>query len=173
MAGLAVVLVAGCESAEESASAPGAKSPSDVSLRIVDERQFAESLAGERGKVVLVDFWATWCGPCRTLFPHSVELQRRYGGQGLTVMTVSLDNPASEGEVRSFLAEQRAEMPNFISRYGTSSRSVEAFQVGEGAIPYLKLYDRQGNLKKIFGMGGEDVEPSRIEAAVKQLLGGA
>lgn len=156
---LACLVTAGCRHA----AAPGR-------IPIVDEKQFAAVLAENRGKVILVDFWATWCGPCRELFPHTVQLHRHYAKRGLAVLTVSLDNPPAEAEVSQFLASQGADFPSFISRYGTSSKSIEAFEVDEGAIPYLKLYDREGKLYKAFGQGAEEPIPERIEAAVKELL---
>jgi thiol-disulfide isomerase/thioredoxin len=167
--GLFTIALLGCRPA---AGPPMPSAPTGgATLRVVDEKQFADALAEQRGKVVLVDFWATWCGPCRDLFPHTVELSRRYAGRGLTVMTVSLDDPDSEADVLHFLNAHQAPSANFLSRYGTSTKSIEAFQVGEGAIPYVKLYDQQGKLHKIFGMGGEDLSPARIEEAVKRLLG--
>jgi thiol-disulfide isomerase/thioredoxin len=164
--GLLAMALCGCR------PAAGPPVPSGgATLRVVDEKQFAAALAEQRGKVVLVDFWATWCDPCRALLPHTVELSRRYADRGLAVMTVSLDDLDTEADVLGFLNANNARTANFLSRYGTGTQSIEAFQVGQGAIPYLKLYDRQGKLHKIFGLGGEDVDPQRIEDAVKQLLG--
>jgi thiol-disulfide isomerase/thioredoxin len=136
----------------------------------IDEKQLADVLRQNRGKVVLVDFWATSCLPCLALFPHTVGLERRYAARGLAVLSVSLDDPADEAAVSRFLADQKAAFPCFISRYGMGSRSVEAFEVDQGSIPYLKLYDREGKLSKTFGEGGEEPSPERIEAAVKELL---
>jgi len=162
--GLAVLVLGGCGPETEPSGAAG-----DVTLQMVDEQQFAAALAEQRGKVVLVDFWATWCDPCRALFPHTVALYQRYADRGLAVMTVSLDNPTDEAGVLRFLRDQRASTDNFLSRYGTGTRSFEAFAVNQ-AIPYLKLYDRQGRLYKIFGLGGDDLDPDRIEQAINQLL---
>jgi len=158
-AALVCLAVAGCRPAAAPAPVP-----------VVDEQQFAAVLAENRGKVILVDFWATWCGPCRELFPHTVELHRRYADRGLAVLSVSVDDPSEQAEVGRFLASQGARFPSFISRYGTGSRSVEAFEIGEGAIPYVKLYDREGRLYKAFGGGAEELNPERIEAAIKELL---
>ena len=54
-------------------------------------------LSDYRGKVVMLDFWATWCGPCRVEIPGFVELQRQYGEQGLAVIGISMDNSPEPG----------------------------------------------------------------------------
>jgi thiol-disulfide isomerase/thioredoxin len=138
---------------------------------VADERDLAAVLARQRGKVVLVDFWATWCTPCMRLLPHTIRLQQQYGSRGLAVVTVSFDSPQSETMVRGALQSNQAASENLLSRYGGSPQSVEAFQAGEGAIPFLKLYDRQGHLAKTFGLGGDGPpEPQAIDRAVESLL---
>ena len=71
----------------------GAKAPPfapDFTLTQVDGRPL--QLSSYRGKVVLLDFWATWCDPCRDEIPHFVELQQKYGNQGLQIIGVSMDD---------------------------------------------------------------------------------
>lgn len=160
-AGAIALAAAGCRGRATEAPAAGARV-----VRVVDEKQFQSVLEQNRGKVVLVDFWATWCEPCRELFPHTVQWQRRYRDQGLAVLAVSLDELEDQGSVARFLSSQGADFPCFISQYGTNMRSFEAFEVGDGAIPFLRLYDRQGKVYKTF-VGGDE---QGIEAAVKELL---
>src|SRR5450759_4338767 len=83
-------LVPGCEQAPIPAGA----------LPSIDAGQLAQIVQKHRGQVVLIDFWATWCDPCRQLFPHTVALHRQYAARGLSVITVSLDR---EGDERSVL----------------------------------------------------------------------
>jgi len=141
-----------------------------VTVRVIDEDEFGQVLKGHQGKVVLVDFWALWCGPCVKLFPHTVELHQKYPDQELAVISVSFDNPQERQRVLEFLAARGATFDNFISKYGIGSKSFEAFEIG-GNVPYFKLYDRSGKLQKTFGDAQQSIEPTDIDRAVEELLG--
>ena len=120
-----------------------------------------------RGKVLLIDYWATWCEPCKDLFPHTVALSRELGERGLAVVSLSLDDAEDEPEVRRFLTASRATFENLRAGTGASSESATAFGIENGALPFLQLYDRTGNLRKTFPA---PVKPAEVEKAVRQLL---
>lgn len=140
----------------------------DVVLEPIDGDGLAEALARHRGKVVLVDFWATWCAPCVELFPHTVTLHRRLADRGLVVVSVSMDEPEDADAVRAFLARHRATFENYLSRYGVGSAAFEAFDLD--AVPHLKLYDRDGNLHRTFSGAEPGHDPSQIDRAIEELL---
>lgn len=71
----------------------------------VDGAVKAKSLADYRGKVVLLNVWATWCGPCRTEMPSIEALHRAMGPKGLHVVAVSIDDPGKAPEIRKFLKD--------------------------------------------------------------------
>ena len=161
------LLVAGCRHE----TAPTAESTTaEVALATIDGRGLAEAVARHRGKVVLVDFWATWCVPCVELFPHTVELQRRLADQGLVVISVNMDDTENRETVLRFLRGHEAAFENFISQYGVGSEGFEAFDISDGALPHVKLYDRDGRLRKTFTSGGQALEPEEIVRAVAELM---
>ncbi len=121
--------------------------------------------------MVLVDFWATlvrtraWnCSLTRPRF------QQRLGRKGLTVVTISLDDPDSEAAVRRFLDQQGAAMDNFLSVYGVGPEAFTAFGIADGGLPHVRLYDRQGKLRRTFASGGKAIDPAEVERAVEELL---
>jgi thiol-disulfide isomerase/thioredoxin len=138
-----------------------------VRLRTVDPAGLAATVAGHRGRVVLVDYWATWCEPCKELFPHTVALHRELAERGLTVLSVSLDDPEEEGDVLEFLATQQAPFDNLRADSGASSRSASAFGIENGTIPFVQLYDREGKLRQTFPA---PIKPERIKETVQRLL---
>src|SRR5262245_43132161 len=91
----AAVAVAGCDSGSgQPTSRNSSSSAGDDGIDLLPANYFTLDAAVKenKGKVVLVDFWATWCGPCRERFPHLVHMHQKYSGRGLVCITVSLDS---------------------------------------------------------------------------------
>lgn len=164
---LAGLWLAGCTKGPP--ASPAQASAAGVTVAVIDEVAFAEVLRQHGGKVVLVEYWATWCLPCREFFPHTVELHKRLSDKGLVVISVSLDDPQQESSVRQFLAATGATFENFISAYGTGSKSMHAFRI-EGGVPCFQLYDRNGKLHKTFASGEGGIDPVAIDRVIAELL---
>ena len=71
-------------------------------------------LSDFKGQPVLVNFWATWCGPCIIEFPELVKFQRMYGGRNFRVVTISVDRPQLKTKVVEFLEDKQAAFPNYL-----------------------------------------------------------
>jgi thiol-disulfide isomerase/thioredoxin len=118
--------------------------------------------------VILVDFWATWCDPCRAEMPQLVALAARYRARGLDLVTVSADEPEQESGAAGFLAKNAVPPPRYIKRATSDEKFIDSVDPRwSGALPALFIYDRQGRLvKSFFGATGM----SAVEAALKQVL---
>lgn len=116
-----------------------------------------------RGKVLLIDFWATWCGPCVEKLPELKKLRETYSGQGFEVIGVSLDVPAKDGglkNLRDFVAKNSLPWPQFYE--GKTFKDSFATSWGITTIPTVFLVDRKGNLREV--VRGE------VESTIKRLL---
>lgn len=137
-------------------------------LQPLDEAGLRKVVAQHRGKVVLVDFWATWCEPCRAEMPLMAALENKYRSSGLVLVTVSADEPEQEQSAGAFLRKARVRPPAYIKRARSDEDFINSVDPKwSGALPALFLYDRGGKrVSSFIGETGAGV----IEAAVKRLL---
>ena len=121
-------------------------------------------LADYRGKVVLIDFWATWCEPCIEEIPVLEKVQRRFAGQPFSVLGVNAEGQGTVDAARigAFLRGRGASYPSFvddgtiISDYGVSQ------------IPFMLLVDRDGKIRRTYlGGTGERELASDVESALR------
>lgn len=96
------------------------------------------------GKVVILDFWATWCPPCKAEIPHFNTLQAKYGSQGLNIVGMSLDTGGAK-EVREFMQKTKIDYTMLIA-----SDEVAKAYGGINSIPTTFVIDRQGKIVKRF-----------------------
>jgi thiol-disulfide isomerase/thioredoxin len=173
LAGCAVKVAPAPAPPKSKTTAAAATAGPEIKLYPIDKVGFDAFLVHYPGKVVLVDFWATWCPKCREDFPHTVELDRRYGSEGLVVVSFACDDADKEGEVLGFLREQGATFKNLRGVDGSNEKTFEDFQIAGGALPHYKLYDGKGKLSKIFAVDPEaehQFSLADIDAAVQELL---
>jgi len=133
-----------------------------VALRTLEGAPF--SLESARGEIVVLDFWASWCVPCRTSAPFFDGLQDRYGKQGVRVLGLTLED--NEDAVRSFLADVPV---RFTILRDPSGAAGEGF--GVVAMPTTFLLDAEGRIAARFE-GGDKKAHEAIETAVAALVAG-
>jgi thiol-disulfide isomerase/thioredoxin len=151
------------------ASSPKRPPTLQQAVRLVDEEALEKVIAKQRGKVLLLNVWATWCEPCVREFPVLVRLHRKYAKQGLEVISVTVDSPETvRTAVRPFLARQRPGFPVFIKKTEDDEKFINRLDPEwSGAIPATFIYDRQGK-KRFTHIGEPDV--TVLESELKQLL---
>jgi cytochrome c biogenesis protein CcmG/thiol:disulfide interchange protein DsbE len=135
------------------------------------------SLEKLRDKVVLINYWGTWCPPCRQEFPHIVELWDRYRDkQGFELLSVSSSGGAPEdveevrGETQQFLKAKGVTMPTYIDANGASRKAIVELTGKDGfAYPTTVLLDRQGIVRSVWTGYAPGVE-RQMERMVSKVL---
>jgi thiol-disulfide isomerase/thioredoxin len=141
--------------------------PQKRSLTEVDSEALKKAVAGLKGKVVFVNFWATWCAPCVAEFPDIVKLYQKYHAKGLEVIAVSFDMEAPTAV--PFLDRQKAD---FINLWKGPKQEDDAFMTGFdkeclGALPVSWLFDQNG--KRIYFVMGK-FDPAQLDKLIAGLL---
>ena len=98
-----------------------------------------------RGKVVLINFWATWCPPCKQEMPELVYLQKKYRNRGFLVLGVSLDEGGGWSRVRRYIRKLKINFP-VVRMYDRNSYGGELDSMLEEGIPETWIVDRQGDI---------------------------
>jgi peroxiredoxin len=141
---------------------PGKEAP-NFTLTSLDGKKV--TLSDLRGKAVLLNFWATWCQPCKIEMPWFVDLQKRYGGQGLQIIGVAMDD-ASPEDIANFAKDLGV---NYLVLTGKDDErdKVSAAYGGVQFLPETFYIDRSGKVSdRVFGLKGR----SEIEDSVKKIL---
>lgn len=146
-----------------------AAAPSPPVSGELDAAGFRETIAREKGHVVLVNFWATWCVPCREEFPDLSKMQERHRAAGLRIVGVSTDFASQKAAVEKFLQAMRPAFPNYRKKSGGDDQDfIDAVErTWGGELPFSILYDRSG--KKVKSFSGK-LPIAAAEKEIRKLL---
>jgi len=114
----------------------------DITLKTPDDKPISISDYAGKGKYVLLDFWAAWCGPCRSANPHIVRLYNQYKDRGFEIVGISLDNN-KEAWIRA-ISEDNLTWPQMSDLKRFESEAAAMYNVG--SIPYIVLLDKEGKI---------------------------
>lgn len=160
--------------ANSSANATGSRSSeypplasglANADFELLDGTKF--KVTDKKGKVLLLNIWGTWCGPCREEMPHLVELQDKYGPQGFEVIGLNIGDgsggPESNELIQGFVDKMKL---NYTIARSPTSATVMFYQISkQQVVPQTLLIDRQGHLRGVFVGGG-----ARVVGTMKSTL---
>ena len=148
------------DNTEPMLSCPADAKPANLDFTMKDVEGKDVSLQSYKGKVILLDFWATWCGPCKVEIPHFIEFQQKYGAKGLQVVGVSVDDPVDK------LAPYVKEMGmNYPVLQGLGHDAVQDAYGPILGIPVSVMISRDGKICATHtGLTGKDVFEKEIES---------
>lgn len=133
----------------------------ECTLKAMENNQ-GFSLSQSRGKVIYVDFWASWCGPCAKSFPFMNELHQQLKDQGLQIIGINLDE--NTDDAKAFLAKYPA---SFTVMADVSKQCAKDFDVK--AMPSSYIVDRNGVVQQVY-LGFRPGEAKELRAVVEKLL---
>ena len=142
------------------ASCPADAKPANLDFTMKDVNGKDVTLADYKGKVSLLDFWATWCPPCEVEIPWFADFQKRFGKDGLQVIGISIDDPLDK--LVPYIKEKKM---NYIVLQGLGHEEVQEAFGPIVALPYTVLIGRDGRVcAQHTGLTGNDVFEREIKA---------
>ncbi len=140
-----------------------------VTLEMIGQSGLDRLLSNDGDKYRLINFWATWCGPCVIEFPELVKMQRMYGQRNFELVSVSLDRPGQEDRVTSFLEQNEAAFPNYLYSETDKETLFEAVDPQwQGNLPHTILIEPGG--KVIYRHSGI-IDPLEVKREIIQRIG--
>jgi thiol-disulfide isomerase/thioredoxin len=150
----------GGEGGSAALSCPADAKPANLAFTLKDVNGRSVTLADYKGKVILLDFWATWCGPCKVEIPHFIEFQNQYGKQGLQVLGVSVDDPVDK--LLPYVQEMKM---NYPVLQGLGHDDLQDAYGPILGIPVSVMISRDGKVCATHtGLTGKDVFEREIKA---------
>jgi thiol-disulfide isomerase/thioredoxin len=171
LSGLGRLMVLGVFLSLGQAASPSTQgTEGSLDIKVVKFPGLEEAVKQRKGKVVVVDFWADYCVPCKKAFPHLVALHNKHAKEGLAVLSVNLDDPtdaaARERSIK-FLKDQKAPFTNlFIDAAEKPEDWFSRLQIE--SIPAMFVFNRAGKLEKRYV--DEVIKHEEVEKLVTQLL---
>jgi thiol-disulfide isomerase/thioredoxin len=146
--------------APETSACPANAKPANLNFTLKDVTGKSVTLASLKGKVVLLDFWATWCGPCKIEIPWFIEFQNKYGAKGLQVVGVSVDDTIDK--LKPYVADMKM---NYPILQGLGHDDVQDAYGPIWGIPVTVVISRDGKIcAKHTGMSSKDSFENQIKA---------
>jgi thiol-disulfide isomerase/thioredoxin len=170
-----IILLSGfsapAQSRSTGAGKPRTRIQSRITVRPIDLAAMKALLKRENSRPLLVNFWATWCEPCREEFPDLVKIDADYRPKGLDFAAVSLDDLKDiNTEVPKFLREMRATMPAYLLNVSDPEPTIKLVDPEwSGALPATFLYNGKGEV--VFKRLGR-IKPEELRAAIEKEVGG-
>ncbi len=136
------------------ATQPATRQSADakVDIQVTNTKVVVAQIAEQKGNIVVVDTWATWCGPCKEEFPHLVQIYREHAKDGVVCMSVSLDQVEQRDAALKFLQSKDATFPNFLIDEETGWQDKWNIK----AIPMVLVFGRDGRLARKFDRDDPD-----------------
>jgi thiol-disulfide isomerase/thioredoxin len=145
-------------------TAPADRKPvTDFSLPTLEGKKV--KLSDAKGKVVVISFWATWCGPCKQELPLLDAIAKKYADKGLVVLSINTDAPKTVAEVRRVVKSKELTLPILLDGEGAVASKLDP----ANAMPYTLYLDRQGRVAHTHE-GFQPGDEKDIEARIVALL---
>ena len=148
---------------------PRAQLKAGPPTRVINSEEMQSLFKRDGTRPLLVNFWATWCDPCREEFPDLVKIDREYRPRGLDFIAISLDDLVDlKTEVPKFLRQMKAEMPNYLLNVPDADPVIRAVDPQwEGSMPATFLYNNKGEV--VFKKFGR-VETDKLRVEIEKLV---
>ncbi len=136
---------------------PLASGLAESEFELLDGSKF--KISEKKGKVLMLNIWGTWCGPCREEMPHLVEMQNKYASQGLEVIGLNIGDgsggPETIEQIKTFAEKMKL---NYTLARSSNAATIQFYQISkQQVVPQTLLVDREGHLRGVFVGGGPRV----------------
>lgn len=142
-----------------------------ANVSAIDGPALKKAVQDQKGKIVVLNLWATWCEPCVEEFPDLVKFHKANKDKGVVVIAASADEPEDKAEVEKFVQRSGAEFPVYIRKAGRVEKFIDpVVKNWSGAVPMTLIYGKDGKLfrKPLIGMITNDMLIRAVEPLLKK-----